>query len=676
MTTLEARILAIADELGVDFKASQVDRLFLNRLERETDELLRYNSNRMIAAVAEAKTFSEPWNDTRNWTGTGTVILGPNRVYSATGLLRAIPTSPRWVARAMLHTTGTTGKYAYFGINDGTNSLGIGQGSGSTTAFINRTAGISAGAVIIPRTMVALAAGDYLCTVAKDETHYSLTIQPVTGGQAIYGCRVKISDLPLPPTSLFVSASDTAGGGMNWGPVVIHEELAVPPILKRSVNGVPLFGAGKPLAFWRADPTTGIGHMIHIPGDNDPRIPAPVCVFLHESMTGLASGIYTQSRMTNVLSALETAGYIVAASDNGPDATAVGGTQDSYSNQAGLDDEAALISWVRGHQNTGALCLLAPSMGNFVAMNMLSQRVIGGITAVAGLSTGFDLYSFLANPTYHDVLLDAFDASDDADFYTKTALYDPSRQAPWRFRGVPWRIYVGDADTLAPPATTSQLWANKIAAYSPESSLVTSAGVGHLHANLYQGSDIVAFFNRYSGHDNGGAVTSGPIERRELKNGVNVNLTSGNETVEKFSIINDGSASSGWPNRREFLCTPVGGGAPRIVQYDNEYFERRLIARQNTVLWRAFVREFSSDTAHDMAVPIWEIQDDRDNRVQKHGFFGQGNFYHSGDGTVAGSLAVSGSVTGSNIGVPIKGVYNAGSEPAGQPTGTIILVRP
>jgi hypothetical protein len=580
------------------------------------------------------------------------------------------------VARTTLKTTGAASKYAYFGVGNGTDALAMGQGSASTIAFVSRSAGISAGAVAIPRALPTLTAGDYLVTVAKDETHLSLTIQPAgTTGQAVYGCRMKLSDWPgAQPNVIFVSANDTAGGGMTWGPLVIHEELAVPPLAKRMVGGVALFGTGKPLAFWRSDPTTNIGHMVHIPGDNDARMPTPVCLYLHQSLSGLASNIYTESRWANVLSALEGAGYIVAASDNGPDYTTGGGTQDSYGNQAGLDDEAALVSWVRGHQNTGALCLLAPSMGNFVAMNMLSQRVIGGIAAVAGISTGYDLYAGLSNPTYAAAMRTAYGAVDDADFYTKTALYDPARQAPWRFRGVPWRIYSGTTDTTAPTAT-SQAWADKIAAYSPESAVVTATG-GHLADALYQGSDIVAFFNRYSGHDNGGAVTTGPTEKRELKNQPNVNLQSGTETLEKVSIVSDGSSTSSWPNRREFLCTPVGGGAPRIVQYDNEYFERRLNARQNTVLWRAFVREFSSDPAHDMAVPIWEIQDDRDARIQKHGFFGQGNFYHSGDGTIAGGLTVSGNVVAANMGVGIKGVYNAGSEPAGQPTGTIILVRP
>lgn len=673
--TTQTRAEDLATAIGADFKASMVDRNFLSRLDRETDELLRFNSNRMEAAVGEAKTFSEQWLDLRNWTGTGTVVSG--RVYSSAGIQRAVPTSPRWVARATLHSTGVAGKYAYFGIADGTNYLSIGQTSASSTAFINRSAGISAAAVVAPRTMPALAAGDYLCTIAKDETHYSMTIQPAgTTGQLVYGLRVKISDLPAPITTFLLSANDTAAGGLNWGPMVVHEELAVPPLAQRTVNGVSLFGAGKPLAFWRSDPTTNFGHMVHIPGDNDPRIPAPVCMFLHQSLSGLASNIYTEARMGNVLSALESAGYIVCSSDNGPSATSPGGTQDRFGNQIGLDDYAALATWVRGHQNTGALCLFAPSMGNFMAMGLLNQRILGGITAVAGISTGFDLYSGLSNPTYRQPLLDAYGAVDDADFLNKTALYDPARQPPWRFRGVPWKMYAGDADTTAPPATQTQVWATRIAPYSPESTVVIVPGAGHLADTLYQGSDVVAFFNRYSGHDNGGAVTSGPTEKRQLKNQGAVVLKSGTETVERYEIVSDGTANSGWPNRRELLCTPVAGGAPRIVQYDNEYFERRFNARQNTVLWRAFVREYMADPAHDMAVPIWEIQDDRDNRVQKHGFYGQGNFYHSGDGTVAGALVVSGAVTAPNIGVKVTGVYNAGSEPAGQPTGTVILVRP
>lgn len=185
-------------------------------------------------------------------------------------------------------------------------------------------------------------------------------------------------------------------------------------------------------------------------------------------------------------------------------------------------------------------------------------------------------------------------------------------------------------------------------------------------------------------------LTLAVAARRLAKNQTNITLTAGTDYLEKVDSVNDGTATSGWPNRVEYSASPVGGGVgstPRMVWYLNEYFEQRMNARQNTVLFRAFVREQPADPAHDMLVPIMEVHDDRTNRTPKHQWFGQGNFYSSGDGTVAGGLTVSGAVsagsvtatgtvTGSNIGVPIKGVYNSGSEPTSQPVGTVILVRP
>ena len=175
------------------------------------------------------------------------------------------------------------------------------------------------------------------------------------------------------------------------------------------------------------------------------------------------------------------------------------------------------------------------------------------------------------------------------------------------------------------------------------------------------------------------ALTSGLAGKRDKINQAKVSLSPNVDYVEKFEVVKDGTSSSTWPNRFEYSVTPADGGtgvASRVVQYLNEYFEWRGNARKNTVLWRAFVREYPTDPAHDMATPIWEIQDDRTNRTSIHTMFGQGNFYHAGDGTVDGDLDVGGSVTADNIGVPIYGIYDSGDEPTGVPTGTIILVRP
>lgn len=158
-------------------------------------------------------------------------------------------------------------------------------------------------------------------------------------------------------------------------------------------------------------------------------------------------------------------------------------------------------------------------------------------------------------------------------------------------------------------------------------------------------------------------LTTALSGKRALKNQDTTNLTPGTDYLEKYSVVSDGTSTSTWINRVEYRTTPVGGGAgaaARLVHYLNEYFEWRGVARQNTVLWRAFVREFAADPAHDMTVPIWEIQNDRDARTMLHAMYGDGKFTHTGDGTVGGTLTVTGNVVAPNIGVEIKDILNQG----------------
>ena len=652
--------------------ASATDQLELGRLALTTAESQRNNTSTIAARINDAGVFTEPWTSTSAWTGTGTVTSG--RVYSAAGLTRTPPTATRWVARTTLHATGSSGKYAYFGVGSSTATgdlVGIGQGSASTTAAVLRGANISSSELVLPRYLPSLTAGDYLCTVAVDETYVSFSIQSIPAGQNVWGARVAKSAFPGAINTLFFSANDTTAGGLNWGPLVVYNELALPPAAFRSVGGTTLFGTGKPLVMYRADPTTGIGHIVSIPGQLDSRAPAPFVLFAHQADTGVASSPWTESRMTNVMSALESAGYIFAASDNGPDITG-GGTQDKFGNQSAQDDYAALATWVRQHFNTSSLVLLGPSEGGLTALNLLSKRALGGVTAAALISPATDMIAAEADSAYQSRLRAAYGASDSADFATKVVGYNPMGEPGWKFRGIPLKFYVGSSDTTAPPAVHIAPFQTKVLPYAQEATVVTEP-VGHLDASLYQGSDLVTFFDTYTaksvaGTDtaNGGvpAVVSNSLDsKRDKKNQAEVILDPTTDTIEKFTIVSDGSDHNSWPNRREIRMTPADGGTPRLVQYDNEYGERRLIARRYSVLWRAFVREYTTDPAHEMVTPIWEIQSDRNDRTPLHRMFGDGTFMHSSDGTVGGSLSVTGTVTAPNIGEKVV-TWPTGSEPS------------
>jgi hypothetical protein len=294
---------------------------------------------------------------------------------------------------------------------------------------------------------------------------------------------------------MFFSANDTTAGGMTWGPLVIHNDVTVPPASFRTVGGVTLFGSGKPLVIFRSDLSTSIGHMLWIPGNNDPRVPNPLVAFLHQADSGVAVSPLTETRMANVMAALASAGYILVSSDNGPGITG-GGTQDKFSNQASLDDYAAAITYARKNANTGPLFLIGPSQGSFVAQNLLSHRGVGGIAAVATISGGSDLL-LSEQSDYGPRVRAAYGAVDTADFQIKVIGYNPAGNQGSAFRGVPQRFYVGESDVVSPPSVTITPFADKIDDYAPEAAIVSVPGVGHLDPALYQGNDMVSFFKRY-----------------------------------------------------------------------------------------------------------------------------------------------------------------------------------
>ena len=158
--------------------------------------------------------------------------------------------------------------------------------------------------------------------------------------------------------------------------------------------------------------------------------------------------------------------------------------------------------------------------------------------------------------------------------------------------------------------------------------------------------------------------------KRNNKNAVVTLTNMATDMVERVDIESDNTATAGWGNRLEYRFKPFGGTARNVLTL-NEYGEPRITpAKPNTVAFRLFAREYQSDPARDMSVPLVEIYNDRDNRVTQWAVYGDGDMY------VGKDLEVVGNVVADNIGVPILGVYDAGSEPTGVPTGTIILVRP
>lgn len=144
-----------------------------------------------------------------------------------------------------------------------------------------------------------------------------------------------------------------------------------------------------------------------------------------------------------------------------------------------------------------------------------------------------------------------------------------------------------------------------------------------------------------------------------------LSLDGDTEKVTSITIIDDGTDTSTWPNRWEWLFDLAGATSAKLVQWVNEYGELRLVpAKANTVALRIFGRTAPGDSAH--TGPVFEIQDNRTDRVTMFSI------------DEAGAVVAAGTITQDVPGGP---VLNTGylslafgeAVPSGTPAGTPII---
>lgn len=109
----------------------------------------------------------------------------------------------------------------------------------------------------------------------------------------------------------------------------------------------------------------------------------------------------------------------------------------------------------------------------------------------------------------------------------------------------------------------------------------------------------------------------GELEGKRGRINAVIDVNGADAYMENFRITNDGSATSTWPERLTFFYRDTMGGTYYRTGYFNEYGEIRVApGKPNTVAFRAFTREYTTQPARNMSVPIIELMDDRTNRNQ------------------------------------------------------------
>ena len=110
------------------------------------------------------------------------------------------------------------------------------------------------------------------------------------------------------------------------------------------------------------------------------------------------------------------------------------------------------------------------------------------------------------------------------------------------------------------------------------------------------------------------------------------------EELYTIRVTGDGGDTGAWIDRNSKWFRMNDLDSYRRVQWDNEYLEwRGAPARNNTVGWRIFTREQSSDATRNMTVPIMEMQADRNTRTRLWAVMPNGGVLHPRSDTTAGS---------------------------------------
>lgn len=142
-------------------------------------------------------------------------------------------------------------------------------------------------------------------------------------------------------------------------------------------------------------------------------------------------------------------------------------------------------------------------------------------------------------------------------------------------------------------------------------------------------------------------------------------LTANTDRITTITIVDDNTATAGWPNRWEWKFKPFGASVAQLTSWFNEYGELRITpAKVNTVALRIFGKTNALDPAH--TGNVFEIQDNRDDRVVKVGIDAEGNVVTAG----AVTRAVPG---GPTLQTGYLRLTSTAPVPAGTPSGILIV---
>lgn len=318
----------------------------------------------------------------------------------------------------------------------------------------------------------ALAAGEYLVTVAGDAACFSMSISNADRSVE-YVYRIARSTSIFTVLQALVWAQDSRGATGD-GVGKFAAKLAISPVTDRTYENRGAWSV-KTVYSHVGD----YGMRIVIPGNYDPRKGAPVAIYFHGA-TG-STGSEGLTGMPDAWDkALVNAGYITVF--------AAGGSGVNFGGPDAMTAYQAAYRWVRDRFNITGTVLVGGSMGGLTALNLLTRGAVPGVAGLVLIHPISDLrwaYDVEADDPGWAGAGSGWRSHIDGrygitgtlpnTYDLKTDGYDPALAQLARFRGVPVRVYHSPDDTIIPLAQ-SQAFIARVAPAVNEATLVQITG--------------------------------------------------------------------------------------------------------------------------------------------------------------------------------------------------------
>lgn len=484
-------------------------------LDRQFDAERAVGSGEAQMEYADSTEYTEDWADLSGVLPAANAQVSGNRFYAVDATAPggwnkefSLPLDQRWRVTTLLYYKANGGASTYFGLNCGvagkalvasdpdTIAIGISNlqvrnvslGTNLTAINLLNTGSLGSNPSTLDRT--------YIVTIEADDEDISFTLKALGDiDDFVVWSFEKASLAALGKTinNLTCYLTDSRGSsGNGFGPFIVQTDSVQPPRTKEIASQVL---SGDDFTMRR----TSIGNVAasnafitSLPPGYDPRRPTPLVIWCHQSVTGSAWDMWEETRVQPVTQALQDAGYIIAGAND------VASPNNSFGNQASLDEFLSLYRMMTTLYNVGQLFFYGASMGGLTMANAIQRRDFPTPAAAACVGGAFDIGHVWDLGAPFDTQIEAaYAATDRATLIVNSTGYDPIRGNTNEFRGVPWRLYSSAGDTLQPPAL-QQDFLDIVEPWAPEADLVLASG-GHLDPSQYQASDVLAFFRRYGG---------------------------------------------------------------------------------------------------------------------------------------------------------------------------------